>query len=79
MTIVSGTFLLHTTRDLDVSLSQFSQLAHATPAAHGTRYGELPLGRVPSGVLSPSSSNLTALTGVNIAGGSARVRSVDMS
>ena len=83
VTIVIGTFLLHTTRDLDVSLSQFSQLAHATPAGsgHAARYGELPLSRMPSnsGVLSPASSNLTALTGVNVAGGSARTRQMDMS
>lgn len=89
MTIVIGTFLLHTTRELDISLSQFSHLAHAPSTASsitGThanvRYGELPLSsRVSAnGLLSPASSNLTALTGVNAtAGAAARVRQADMS
>ncbi|KAK9801955.1 hypothetical protein WJX73_010322 [Symbiochloris irregularis] len=87
VTIVIGTTLLHTTRDLDVSLAQFSQLVQAAQPSganlaqarggSSARYSELPLSRMPSssaGVMSPNATGIAA-----VGGNVARSRTVDMS
>ena len=42
-TIVIGTFLLHSTKDLEVHLGSLGQLAAAPPRENGHSYAELPL------------------------------------
>ncbi|KAK9810385.1 hypothetical protein WJX72_009789 [[Myrmecia] bisecta] len=68
VTIVIGTFLLHATKDLDISFSDLSQLARINSAFHlasqhdGPGGGglDLPLTRLPSSLLSTSPAPGTA-------------------